>query len=86
MEARYPSKLVEHGKLRINSLNYYKDIETHGTAVGDREENTYNAVSVIKGTKSGAEFNALEKMIFGAGSSTVLSDFRIEVPVQGRPS
>lgn len=91
MEARFAKELVDYGRLRINSLNYYKDIETHGNAVGDKEENTLNAVSDIHGTKTGAEFNELEKMIFkpapGADPSLFsISNSRIELSVQGKPT
>ena len=37
MEARFAKELIDHGRLRINSLNYYKDIEAHGNAIGDKE-------------------------------------------------
>jgi hypothetical protein len=91
MEARFASDLADKGKLRINSLNYYKDIEMHGNAVGDREENTYNAVSVIAGTKKGAELNQLEKMFFkpapGVDPSTFfISNMTVRLSVQGKPS
>ncbi len=91
MEARFASDLVDKGKLRINSLNYYKDVEAHGNAVGGREENTYNAVSAIEGTKTGAELNELEQMVFKPApgvdpSSLSISNLSIVVPVQGKPS
>jgi hypothetical protein len=91
MEARFANELVYHGKIRINSLNYYKDIEAHGNAVGDREENTLNAVSAIDGTKTGAELSDLEQMVFKPApgvdpSSFSISNLSIVVPVQGKPS
>lgn len=91
MEARFANELVEFGRLRINSLNYYKDIEEHGNAVGDKEENTLNAVSAIKGTKTGDQLNELESMVFQPApgvdpASFSISNLSIVVPVQGKPS
>ena len=91
MEARFAKELIDHGRLRINSLNYYKDIEAHGNAIGDKEQNTLNAVSAIDGTKTGAELNELEQMFFKPApgvdpSSFSISNLSVVVPVQGKPT
>lgn len=91
MEKRFASNLVDYGRLRINSLNYYQNIELHGNAVGDREENTLNATSHIEKTKTADQLNPLERMFFdfhpGTDFSTCsFSNISFVVPVRGRPS
>mgnify|MGYP006401287549 CR=1 FL=1 len=91
MEGRFAKDLVDHGRLRVNSLNYYRNVELHGNAVGDREENTFNATSAIEGTKTGDQLNPVERTIFGFApgvdpSTCSFSNLSVVVPVQGRPS
>lgn len=91
MELRFAKDLVEHGRLRINSLNYYKDIEEHGEAVGDAHENTLTAVSAINGTKTGDQLNELEQMVFKPApgvdpSSFSISNLSVAVQAPGRPT
>ena len=91
MEKKYAEELVNYGKIRINSLNYYRDIELHGKAVGDEAENTLNAVSVIKGSKTGDQLNELERMFFksapGVDSATwAIANATFLFPLQGRPT
>ena len=52
MEARFANDLANKGRLRINSLNYYRNVEIHGLAVGDKGENTRNTISLIEGAKN----------------------------------
>lgn len=92
MEARFARELIDHGRLRINSLNYYKNIENHGNAIGDAEENTFNAVSTSSGTRTFAQLNELERMVLrpepGADPLSIImtGTLNVTVPFQGKPT
>lgn len=91
MEKCFAEKMVTSGGIRLNSLNYYKDIETHGRGVGDKEENILNAVSENKGTKTIDQLNPVEQMFFkpapGADPSTIkIIGGTFIWPSSGRPT
>jgi len=60
MESRWAQLLVEKGAIRINPLNYYKNIEKHGKAIGDPKENTLEIFSNPE-FKTGNDLNEFEK-------------------------
>lgn len=91
MESCWAKELVEQGKLRISSLDYYKKIELHGNAVGDADENIRHAVSQSNKPKTNLELNEFEKKIFHSDviDTKEVATFvgtKFTRPVAGRPT
>lgn len=85
MENRFAQSLVGKGALRINSLAYYRDVETHGTAVGDHEENTQHVYSLVE-NKTGDQLNEFERDIVSAGPNVTFRDCTFARTVNGVPT
>ncbi|MDB6061472.1 MAG: hypothetical protein JWM78_1575 [Verrucomicrobiaceae bacterium] len=60
MERQFAEQLANYGNLRIRRLSYYEDIESHGAAIGDPEENKITLYSHAH-AKTGAELNDFER-------------------------
>ena len=59
-EMKWAEGFVNSGRIRLNSLGYYRDIERHGLAVGDLHENTREIYSRSE-FKTAAQLNDFEK-------------------------
>ena len=90
MENKWATELVNNGSLRINSLNYFKDHEAHGEAIGDAEENTLQVYTNPE-YRDGNTLNEFEKQfvrIEGEGdkSGIVFNDCTFTQSHQGLPT
>jgi hypothetical protein len=89
MERQFAEKLADFGSLRIRHLSFYEDIERHGLAVGDPDENKIILYSKIH-AKTGAELNNFEKARFfafeseDAAQSSIFHNIDIEREIVGK--
>ena len=64
----HAESMIHNGCIKLGMLSGYREIEEHGSAVGDLDENTRTVFSHDKGVKTNPDqLNPLESQFFDFG-------------------
>jgi len=75
----HADSMIRNGCIKLGILSGYREIEKHGIAVGDPDENTRTIFSHDKGVKTSLDqLNPLERQFINFGEGVTVKDIHIE--------